>query len=110
MEKSLKFRDYLVPLVLSGEKDITWRLFDDKELSVSDKIELINWNTKEKFGEAEITEIKEKEMKKLEDEDFKGHEKFKNKEQMYKIYRTYYGDRVKPATIVKIIKFELSDV
>ena len=38
--KVLKFREYLVPLVLSGEKDSTWRLFDDKDLSVGDEIEL----------------------------------------------------------------------
>ena len=34
--KLVKFRDYLVPLVLSGEKDSTWRLFDDKGLSEGD--------------------------------------------------------------------------
>jgi mRNA interferase MazF len=28
----VKFRDYLVPFVLSGEKTSTWRLFDYKEL------------------------------------------------------------------------------
>jgi hypothetical protein len=34
--KGLEFWDYLVPMVLSGEKDSTWRLFDDKNLSVDD--------------------------------------------------------------------------
>lgn len=45
--KTIKFRDYLVPLVLSGEKNSTWRLFDDKDIQVGDTVQLINWNTKE---------------------------------------------------------------
>ncbi|NOY35708.1 MAG: ASCH domain-containing protein, partial [bacterium] len=50
MRKSLKFKEHLVPLVLSGEKISTWRLFDDKDLRVGDKVDLINSDTKEVFG------------------------------------------------------------
>lgn len=107
MNKTLKFREYLVPLVLSGEKNITWRLFDDKDLQEGDIVELINWNTKEKFGEAELVKVWEKEMGKLDDEDFDGHEKFDTDEEMYATYKKYYGDRVNKKTIVKIIRFKL---
>jgi hypothetical protein len=31
--KTLKFYDNLIPLILSGEKTSTWRIFDDKNLS-----------------------------------------------------------------------------
>ncbi|PIR58090.1 MAG: hypothetical protein COU71_00535 [Parcubacteria group bacterium CG10_big_fil_rev_8_21_14_0_10_38_31] len=107
MQKSLKFRDYLVPLVLSGEKDSTWRLFDDKDLQTGDKVELINWNSKEKFGEAELIKAMEKKMGDLEEADFDGHERFESNEEMYKTYRKYYGDSVGAETLVKIIKFRL---
>ncbi len=106
-KKIIKFRDFLVPLVLSGEKDSTWRLFDDKELRVGDEVDLINWNTKEKFADAALIEVREKELGQLEPEDFDGHEKFESEEAMYESYRTYYGDGVTPQTIVKIIRFKL---
>lgn len=105
--KQLKFRDYLVPLVLSGEKDVTWRLFDDKNLAIADQIDLINWNSGEKFAEAEIIEIKEKKLGDITEVDFAGHEKFNDKEAMLKTYQRYYGDKVNWETIVKIIKFRL---
>jgi len=103
----LKFRDYLISSILSGEKNVTWRLFDEKNLSTGDEINLINWNTKEKFGEAIIIDVREKRFNELKETDFEGHEKFISKEEMYNKYRTYYGDKVNEKTIIKIIKFKL---
>ncbi len=36
--KTLNFSDKLVPLVLSGAKTATWRLFDDKNLAIGDEL------------------------------------------------------------------------
>lgn len=105
--KTIKFREYLVPLVLSGEKDSTWRLFDDKDIQVGDNVLLLNWNTKEQFGSALIVSVKEKMLKELQDSDFEGHEKFESTEKMYEEYRKYYGDKVAPESVVKIIRFML---
>ena len=105
--KVLKFREHLAQLVLAGEKDLTWRLFDDKNISVGDHVDMINWNTGEKFGEADVVDVWEKPMGKLEEKDFDGHEKFTSQEEMYQTYKTYYGDRVGPDTIVKVIRFKL---
>ena len=105
--KVIKFRDDLTKLVLAGEKDSTWRLFDDKDLAKGDEVDLVNWNTEETFGKATLTEVREKKMGELEDIDFDGHEKFASEEEMYKTYRTYYGDKVGPDTVVKIIRFKL---
>jgi len=52
--KTVKFRDYLVPLVLSGGKTSTWRLFDDKDLSVGDEIELREFGADIGFAYAQI--------------------------------------------------------
>jgi hypothetical protein len=50
--KTLKFAANLVPLILSGEKTSTWRLFDDKDLQVGDELEFINKNTNTTFASA----------------------------------------------------------
>ncbi len=108
--KSLKFRPFLATEILEGRKDVTWRLFDDKDLRIGDKINLINWETGEKFGEAEIIELEEKPMKELNETDYIGHEKFGNHEEMMETYQKYYGDKVNSETLVKIIKFKLLQV
>lgn len=41
MNKTLKFAPDLVPLVLSGKKDTTWRLWDDKNLTENDIVDFI---------------------------------------------------------------------
>ena len=106
-KKTIKFRDFLVELVQKGDKDSTWRLFDDKDLQKGDEVDLINWNTGEKFADAVLTEVREKKLGQLEPSDFEGHEKFESEEAMYAAYRTYYGDRVTPETLVKIIRFQM---
>jgi hypothetical protein len=105
--KTIKFRDFLVELVQKGEKDSTWRLFDDKNLQEGDDVDLVNWNTGEIFSEAVLTEVREKELGNLVPADFEGHEKFESEEAMYAAYRTYYGNRVTPETVVKIIRFQM---
>ncbi len=105
--KTIKFRNHLAELVAKGEKTSTWRLFDDKNLTTGDVVDFINWDTGEKFAEAKLTDVYEKTLSTLEDTDWVGHEKFQNEEEMYANYKTYYGDRVGPDTVVKIIHFVL---
>ena len=105
--KTIKFRSHLAELVAKGEKTSTWRLFDDKDLSVGDIVDFINWDTGVKFAEAKLTDVYEKTLSTLEDADWVGHEKFASEEEMYATYKTYYGDGVGPDTVVKIIHFVL---
>ena len=105
--KTLKFRQVLAKEILDGRKTITWRLFDDKDLKVGDKLDFLEWETKNKFAEAEIIGIREKKLVDIEDEDLEGHEKFKDKEEMLETYKKYYGDRTSVDTVVKIISFNL---
>ena len=106
--KTLKFEAILVPLVLSGEKNSTWRLFDDKDLRVGDGLALVNKDTRERFAEATIISMREKKLGELQDTDWEGHERYESEEKMYEAYRGYYGDRVTPDSVVKIIKFKLA--
>ena len=93
--KTLKFREKLSKLILQKEKNTTWRLFDDKNLSVGDIVSFLVWETKVEFAKAKLTEIKEATFGKLTDKDWEGHEKFLSDEEMYKTYSKYYSRQVK---------------
>jgi|SRR3989338_3381833 len=109
MTKRLKFKDALVRLIIAGQKDSTWRLFDDKHLAEGDVVECVNADTGEKFAEAVLTKVYEKKIGELDEFDFAGHEKFATNEEMYRTYRSYYGDRVSSETVIKIARFRLVD-
>ena len=103
--KMLKFRKNLSELILSGNKTSTWRLFDDKDLSVGDQISFVVWETGEEFAHVELIFVKETTFGQLTNDDWEGHEKFKSDEDMYDIYEKYYNRPVDKNSPIKIIKF-----
>jgi ribonuclease HI len=112
--KTLKFDHELASLILKGEKTSTWRLYDDKDLSVNDTIKIIDkvnsaspasWQV---IGQGKVREIVEKKLGDVTDNDMAGHEAFDSKEEMLQTYKSYYGDRVSYETPVKIIFFDFS--
>jgi len=105
--KSLKFAPQLVPLILKGEKTITWRLFDDKNLQEGDLVHFLNSGTTKEFATAKLIKVVSKKMREVDDEDFDGHEKFTSQEQMYETYSNYYNKQITPETVVKVVKFKL---
>lgn len=105
--KTLKFASNLVDLILSGEKTTTWRLWDDKDLQVGDRVSFLNSETREEFSVGELTKAIEKQFKDLRDSDWSGHEKFKTDEEMYESYTNYYNREVTPETFLKIIHFKI---
>ncbi len=105
--KILRFQSNLVPLVLSGEKVSTWRLFDDKNLSQDDALELRESGSDIVFATARITKVVEKSFRDLTDADKKGHESYLSDEEMYATYSNYYKTRVDKTTQVKIIWFTI---
>ncbi len=105
--KTLKFRKKLSELILKNEKTTTWRIFDDKDIKQGDIMQFLVWETKEVFANAKIVNVVEKKFKELNNQDWDGHEKFENMEEMYATYSQYYNREVNENTVVKIIKFEL---
>lgn len=111
--KTIKLDHHLAELVRRGEKTAIWRIYDDKDLSVNDEIELIDkvdpqapesW---EKVGNAVIDTIVEKRLGDIAESDYLGHEKFSSKAEMLKAYQHYYGPNVTESTPVKMIHFTL---
>lgn len=109
--KSLKLDHELAKLVLSGQKTSTWRIYDDKDISVDDKIELIDkvdpddQSTWVYIGVATVDQVSEKRLGDIQKEDFTGHEHYQSTRQLIDTYRGYYGDAVDEQTPVKMVHF-----
>lgn len=104
--KCLKFAEPLPGLILRGEKDTTWRVNDNKNLTQGDKISLQRTNRTE-FARAKITAIKTTTFGELTKEDKHGHEKFNSNEEMLQTYSCYYNENINMNTSLKVIKFKL---
>jgi len=105
--KTLKFADNLPNLILTGQKDTTWRLNDDKNLSPNDNLTLIRKETKEPFATAKILWTKETTFENLTKEDKEGHEPFKDQQEMIDTYKRYYNTTITKQTKLKVVKFQL---
>ncbi len=104
--KVVKFKKHFISEILSGSKNTTWRLFDDKDLSVGDEIELVEKESLSKFGEAKIVDIVNKNIEELSPQELLEHG-YDNVNRMIEGHKLYYGDQVDLKTQVKIIQFEL---
>jgi hypothetical protein len=105
--KQLKFAEPLPKLVLEGQKNTTWRINDNKNITTEDRLSLC-YNNGQEFGKAKVIWTKETTFENLTKEDKEGHEKFSCENEMYQTYSGYYNMKVEPKTRVKIIKFKLS--
>lgn len=105
--KTLKFKAFKAEWILTGTKTATMRLFDDKELTFDDELDLINSDTGESFAKAIITEVLYKNLGEVDDVDLDGHEKWNSPAEMLKSLQTYYGDKINSTTPVKIVRFRL---
>ena len=109
--KTLKLDHDLADMVRKGKKNVTWRINDDKDLSVDDHVQLIDKVSPNEpsswlvIGEAVINEIIAKRLGDITKADMTGHEVYNSPEDMYAQYQKYYGDQVGPKTPVKIIHF-----
>lgn len=103
--KTLKFNTEKTEMIENGLKTTTWRVFDDKDLTVGDELKLINSDTKEMFGYATIDEIITKRIETMNDIDRIDHPSCKNNDDVVKMMQTFYGNRIDNKTIVKVVKF-----
>ncbi len=112
--KKLKLDHDLAELVVKGIKTNTWRLFDDKDLSVNDRVILVdkvdpnNPETWKDIGVATIDNITQKRLEDITENDEKEHGKIESREALLNTYQKYYGQGVTWDTPVKIIHFRFS--
>lgn len=104
--KPLKFYEPLPDMIMSGEKDTTWRIDDEKEITVNDKLSLQDAEGEE-FARARVLWTKMTTFDRLTEEDREGHESFDSREEMLETYSDYYDKKVEGDTEVKVIKFEV---
>lgn len=113
--KSLKLDHELAQLVLAGKKRSTWRLFDDKDLSVNDELRLIDKvdparpETWKPIGVARINMVVQKRLGDVGPADYVDHEAYASKNALLEMFQKYYGSDVNFDTIVKIIKFDFNN-
>lgn len=108
--KTLKFNHEAAHQLLEHQKTSTWRLYDDKDLSVDDHLKILDkvdpkdpksWKV---IGQAVVSEIIEKKMGSLKPQELSD-EGFKAVDDALNTYQSYYGDRVDLDTPVKILYF-----
>lgn len=110
--KTIKLDHELAEDVKNGKKHSTWRLFDEKDLSVDDRVIIIdkvdphNHDSWVAIGEAVLTKVVEKHLGDVAKEDHEGHNPYASPEDMLQAFQGYYGDSVSFKTPVKVIHFE----
>lgn len=111
--KKLKFDHHESNLIRSGEKTSSWRVYDDKNISVNDEVELVdkvdpgNPSTWVEIGVGHVDTILEKRFRDVRPDDFVGQEPHHSAEEMLEHFQKYYGPQVDLDTPVKMIHFHL---
>ncbi|MFC1697677.1 ASCH domain-containing protein [Nanoarchaeota archaeon] len=104
LKKMLKFADPLPEMIMDGSKDTTWRIDDDKNISIDDHLSCCYVNGKE-FAQAYVEWVKMTRFGLLTDDDKEGHEPFDSDEEMYATYSRYYNKEVTPSTKLKVVRY-----
>lgn len=106
--KQLKFEQKLVEPILASEKTATWRLYDDKNLSVDDELSCKQGYRRAVRAGADHRRAKTT-LGEIDLSNVGGHETYESREAMYEKFREYYGEQVGFDTEVKIVSFVLVD-
>jgi hypothetical protein len=102
-----KFIDNLSDLILSGEKDTTWRIEDDKNLYIGDDVLFIKSCDLTQVAKCVLFGFVEIFFGELDDLDWDWHEKFSSDRKMYETYSKYYSKIINMDSKLKIIKFKI---
>lgn len=99
---------------MAGAIHSTWRLYDDKDLSVNDAVVLIDKVEPERpqtwrvIGRGRINKVIEKRMGDITEEDYEGHDPHESPEARLQAYKGYYGEQVTWDTPVKMVYFDFT--
>ncbi|MEI6327104.1 MAG: ASCH domain-containing protein [Candidatus Roizmanbacteria bacterium] len=107
--KELGFAPHLIPLVLNGSKTVTWRFFDDKNITAGEFVTCVHQFTRQPNAKLIITSVVRKKLKNIDDLDRKGHEEIGDIIDILSQYKKYYSRDITLEDEVKIIRFEVCD-
>lgn len=96
--KALKFSHAQAEDILAGKLNVTWRINDDKDISVDDTVEFIDKKDGQAFGTALINQVTIKRFAELSLDDVDAITTIKK----------YYGDDIAPNLHIKIVHFSFS--
>ncbi len=96
--KTLKFGPPQVKALLEGDLQETWRINDDKDLSVNDEVEFIDKKSGKAIGTAIINEVLAKRYGEIAADD----------QEVLLTLQTYYGKDIDPDVVVKAIRFNFT--
>lgn len=111
--KTLKLNHKEAQEILSGRRT-TWRLYDDKDLSVNDTVQLIDkviaddpasWNI---IGTAQVTKIVQKQLGDITQTELKK-EGYKSIQSLIDTHARFYGRQVLDLTPLKVVHFTLNE-
>ncbi len=113
--KTLKFNHDLAQLILKGQKTSTWRVYDDKDLSVNDSVKILDKvyddrpETWQVIGIAHVDSVIQKRLGSVSAEDYEGNGTVLSQQELLALYRKHYGPQVDLDTPVKIIRFTFNN-
>jgi ribonuclease HI len=108
--KTLKLEHSLADMVRAGKKTSTWRMFDDKNVSTGDVVELVDKvdparrETWQVMGTARIDQVVEKQLGSMTADEMQEHN-YASVDEMLTTFKGYYGSVVSLTTNLKIIRF-----
>lgn len=109
--KFLKVSHKMAKLITAGQKNSTWRINDEKNLSVDDEIGIIDKvdpkdpSTWLVIGTGRISQVVQKHLKDIQNNDLEVGEQFASRTEMIKTFQHYYGRDINEQTTVKIVTF-----
>ena len=110
--KYVKVSHKVAKLILDGKKNSTWRINDEKNISVDDAIGIIDkvdprdQSTWQVIGEGRVNSVIQKRLNDIQNHDLGPGEEFDSRTDMIKTFQNYYGPDVNENTTVKIINFD----
>lgn len=95
-------------MVMSGQKTLTWRFFDDQGLSVGDDVELREYGAHEPFAAGKITAVTEELLGELAAMGGSARHAFPDGDEKRLSLRSDSGQPIGPSTLVKIVRFKVT--
>ncbi len=112
--KYVKVSHRIAKLILDGKKRNTWRINDEKNISVDDIVGIIDKvdpnvpSTWQVIGGGRVNSVLQKRLDSIQNEDLGPGEDFASRPEMLKTFRNYYGPDVNEHTPIKIISFDFT--